>query len=116
MERLREMPVENRTQLRKRIMELNAHAFEQEEAIGHKIKEMYFSVQPATLLRRWASNLRQDGEVRQDLLKAGKNVAVNFAVNTFLQKGSLVQRGLLVLAAKGLLSFLFKRKSKKVMA
>ena len=111
---MKEPPIENRIQLKKRIMELNSLAFEQEQNILHGVKGMYYSIQPGTLLRRWASNLKEDGEVRHDLLNAGKDVALNFVMNSFLSKGNLVKRGVLVFAGKQLVRLLSRKKLQKV--
>jgi len=103
--------IENRLQLRKRIMELNALAFEQEQKISYEVKQIYYSVQPATILTRWASNLRNRPEARSDLMKAGKDVALNLVMNSVF-KGNVVKRGLMLIVAKRLLGLIFKRKGK----
>ena len=113
---MREPTIENRLQLKKRIMELHSVAYEQDQMITHKFHELFYSVQPATILRRWVSNLKEDGEMRHDLMKAGKDAVLNFAASSVLKKGSMMKGGLLLFAANRLARLLFKKKTKKTTA
>jgi len=106
---MREMPIENRIQLQKKIMELNSMAFEQEEMMKHAIKELHFSLQPSTLVNRWLARVKNDHEIRSELMRTGKDVALNFAANVFLKRGNLLSRGILLLLIKRLTKRVFKK-------
>src|SRR5205814_9619255 len=102
--------IENSIQLKKHIMDLKYRAFEYEEEIGHDLKEISYQLHPSGILHRWLNDLKGDSIIKQDLKTVGRNAVLNLAVNTIFGRGRKLSGDVLFLIAKGIMSFIIRKK------
>jgi len=105
--------IENRTQLRMKIMELHARAFEQETQIAHRLKEMSYLIQPAMLLKRFMSDFKENPETKSDLLHAGKNLVLNMISNAWSLNRKGIGSAVVFMVLKRVLVYVLQRRSKR---
>jgi len=105
--------IENRTQLRMKIMELHSRAFELETHIAHQLKEMSYFLQPATLLKRVVSDLKENPEAKHDLITMGKSLTLNVISNALFRSKRRLASTVFFLALKPAVTYFLKRRSEK---
>ena len=90
--------INNHTQLMYTIMQLNASRAEQEEEVKYKLKELYYSFQPVTLLKKVLSNKNHGPEIKKNLAQSALSVGTDFLISKVFKRGSSVKGYLLSLA------------------
>ncbi|MDQ3046227.1 MAG: hypothetical protein M3R27_01670 [Bacteroidota bacterium] len=90
MENIRALPITNHTELRHRIMHLNAKRVAQEDDLKHDIKELYYSIHPATLLNK-AFNTDSDTGSSNGLAKAGLGIGTDFLIGKLVGRSSSIK-------------------------
>ncbi|HYV93769.1 MAG TPA: hypothetical protein VE978_18480 [Chitinophagales bacterium] len=105
--------IENRTQLKMKIMELHARAFEQETQIAHRFREMSYLIQPAMLLKRFINDFNDNPETKSDLLHAGKNLVLNMISNAWFRNRKGIGSAVVFMVLKRVLVYVMQRRSRK---
>ena len=80
--------ITNHTQLMYTIMQINASKAEQEEDIKYQIKEIYYSFQPATLVKNALKNVLHNTEVKKDLAQTVLALGTDFIISKIFRKGT----------------------------
>jgi hypothetical protein len=80
--------ITNHTQLMHTIMRVNASRAEQEDEIKYQVKEIYYSLQPATLIKKAVENVMHSPETQQSLAQVGIAMGANFLISKFFKKGN----------------------------
>jgi hypothetical protein len=80
--------ITNHTQLMYTIMQVNAARAEQEEEIKYKVKEIYYSLQPATLIKKAVENVMHSPETQKSLAQVGIAMGTDFLISKFFKKGT----------------------------
>jgi hypothetical protein len=80
--------ITNHTQLMYAIMQVNASRAEQENEIKYQIKEIYYSLQPATLIKKAVENVIHSPETQKSLAQVGIAMGTNFLINKLFKKGT----------------------------
>ena len=83
---LKGIPIHDHTQLKLRIMHLNAKKEEQEEAIKNNVKELFYSIHPAHMLKNAVADLAKDEGLRADLGKLGLTLGADFLAGKLFGK------------------------------
>ena len=94
------------------IMQLNASRAEQEEEVKHKLKEIYYSFQPVTLLKNVLSNKTQGPEIKKNLVQSALAVGTDFLISKVFKRGASVKGFLLSLAMEKVADYALSGKSK----
>jgi hypothetical protein len=105
--------IENRTQLKLKIMELHSRSFELETQIGHQLREMSYLIQPAMLLKRVVHDLEENPEAKNDLISAGKRITLNMLSNALFRSKRRLVSTIFFVALKPALTYFLKRRSEK---
>jgi len=105
--------IENRTQLKLKIMELHSRSFELETQIGHQLREMSYFIQPAMLLRRVVKDLEENPDAKSDLISAGKRLTLNVISNALFRSKKRLVSTVFFLALKPALTYFLKRRSER---
>lgn len=80
--------IKSHIDLRYRIMFLKNKKAEQEEKILREAKELYYSVQPASMFQKAYHAIADDREVQGDIKTLGVKTIVEFLINKFLNKNN----------------------------
>ncbi len=80
--------ITNHTQLMYAIMQVNASRAEQEDEIKHQVKEIYYSFQPATLIKNAVGNIMDSPETKKSLTQLGLSFGADFLISKFFKRGS----------------------------
>jgi hypothetical protein len=80
--------ITNHTQLMYSIMQVNAARVEQEDEIKHKVKEIYYSLQPATLIKKAVESVMHSPETKKSLAQVGLAMGTDFLVSKLFKKGT----------------------------
>jgi hypothetical protein len=91
--------INNHTQLMRTIMQVNASRVQQEEDVKHKLKEIYYSLQPAELLRN-ALGSEGNEPIKKNFAQSALSIGKNFLINKVFNRGNSV-KGFLVSTALG---------------
>ena len=105
--------IENRTQLKLKIMQLHSHAFDLETQLGHQLKEMSYLIQPSILFKSVVRNFEENPEAKNDLLTAGKNLTLNLVSNTLFRSKRRLAGTVFFLMLKPALTYFLKRRSER---
>lgn len=108
----------NSTELKHAIMQLNSELASQELVVRHRLKELYYSLQLSTVIRRTVKDITQDKEVTSSALQAGIDIGSGFLLDKMLlRKGYGIKSYLVNIGLKKLVSFLASGgKLRKVLA
>lgn len=87
MENVRALPITNHIELKHRIMHLNAKRVAQEDELKRDFKELYYSIQPSTLLNK-AFNTNADSGSSNGLAKAGLGIGADFLIGKLVGRSS----------------------------
>lgn len=99
-------PISNTTELRHAIMKLNNRKEEQEEQLRRNLKELYYSLQLSTVIRRTVRNIGADKELKASALETGINIGSGFLLDKLLlRKGYGIKSYLVNLGVKKLVSY-----------
>lgn len=80
--------ITNHTQLMYAIMQVNAAKAEQEEEIRYQVKEIYYSLQPATLIKKAVENVMHSPETQKSLAQVGIAMGTDFLISKFFKRGT----------------------------
>jgi hypothetical protein len=80
---LKGAPINNHTDLRLRIMHLSAEKEEQENVIKRNVKELYYSIHPAHMLKEAIHDLTKDEGLKGDAKKLGLELGTDFIARKF---------------------------------
>jgi hypothetical protein len=83
--------INNHTDLKLRIMHLNALKEEQEEKLKYDFKKLYYSLQPATLIKNTLSNTVSDPDVQFNLAKTGVGIGLDLLIGKLLGKNKSIR-------------------------
>ncbi len=103
--------ISNHTQLMYAIMQVNASRVQQEDDLKHKIKEIYYSLQPAELLRSAFSRKNNAPKIQKDIKQSALSLGANFLISKLLRSGGSVQGYLLSLAMEKVADYAMSGKS-----
>lgn len=103
--------ISNHTQLMYTIMQLNASRVEQEEEVKHKLKEVYYSFQPVTLLKNVFRNNTHGPEIKKNLSQSALSLGTSFLISKVLKRGVSVKGYLLSLAMEKVADYALSGKS-----
>ena len=91
-------------------MDLNYLSEEQEMRLSHKFKELAYSIQPSTLLKKGLHELKENIGIRNNVVRSGAGLALNLALNSLAKRNRILGGGLALFLAKNILSRLLKKK------
>jgi hypothetical protein len=80
--------ITNHTQLMHTIMHVNASRVEQEEEMKFQLKEIYYSFQPATLVKNALKSALHNPETQKTLAQTALSIGTDFLISKFFKKGS----------------------------
>lgn len=83
--------ITNHTQLKYTIMQVNAARAEQEDEIKYKLKEVYYSLQPATLIKKAVENVMHSPETQKSLAQVGIAMGTDFLISKFFKRGNSIK-------------------------
>lgn len=94
------------TDIKLQIMKLNAMREEQEIALKTDLKEIYYSLQLSTIIRRTVRDLSADPEIKTTAVQAGIGIGSSFLLDKLLfRKGAGIKSYLLNVGLKKLISY-----------
>jgi len=79
-------PISTSTDIKHQIMKLNALKEEQEELLKRDLKEIYYSLQISTMIRRTIKDLSEDQEVKSSALQTAIGLGSGFILDKVLFK------------------------------
>jgi hypothetical protein len=98
--------VHSTTDLKHRIMKLNAMKAEQELELKRDLKEMYYSLQLSTMIKKTVRDLSTDPEVKTNAIETTINIGSNFLLDKLLlRRGSGIKSYLINAGLKKLVSY-----------
>jgi hypothetical protein len=80
--------ITNHTQLMYTIMQVNAARAEQEVEIKQQVKEIYYSIQPATLIKKAVENVLHSPDTQKSLAQVGIAMGTDFLISKFFKRGT----------------------------
>lgn len=80
--------INNHTQLQYAIMQINASRVEQEEEIKYQLKEIYYSFQPATLIKNALKSALHNPETQKNLAQTALEIGTDFIISKVFKKGN----------------------------
>jgi hypothetical protein len=83
--------ITNHTQLMHTIMHVNASKVDQEEEMKYQLKEIYYSFQPATLVKNALKSALHNPETQKTLAQTALSIGTDFLISKFFRKGSSVK-------------------------
>lgn len=83
--------ITNHTQLMHTIMHVNAARVEQEDEIKYQLKEIYYSLQPATLIKKAVQNVLNSPETKKNLVQAGVAIGTEFLISKFFKRSASIK-------------------------
>lgn len=99
-------PITTSTDIRHQIMKLNALKEEQEEILKRDLKEIYYSLQISTVIRRTIRDLSEDEEVKSSALQTAIGLGSGFILDKVLfRKGAGLKSYLINAGIKKLISW-----------
>lgn len=110
--------ITNSTELKHEIMKLSYLKAEQELALRRDLKELYYSMQVSTLIKRTVKDLTEDDNIKTTAVEAGLNIGSGFILDKLLlRKGYGIKSYLLNMGLKKLVSyFTHNGKAQKLLA
>ena len=103
--------ITNHTQLMHTIMHVNASRVQQEQDLKYKLKELYYSFQPATLLKKAFSKKNHDSEIPKGIAQSALAMGTNFLIGKVFKRGASVKGYLLSLAMEKAADYALSGKS-----
>jgi hypothetical protein len=79
------------SELMLQIMRLKAEKLEGEKELSYKFKELVYTFNPVSLVKKSIHDLADDTDVKYDLAKIGLNVGANFLIDQLLGKNRSVK-------------------------
>lgn len=99
-------PINSSTDLKLQIMKLNMLREDQEIALKRELKEIYYSMQLSTIIRRTVKDLTSDPEVKTTALQTAIGVGSDLLLNKILlRKGAGIKSYLINMGLKKLISY-----------
>src|SRR5688572_18840352 len=93
------------TELKHEIMRLNALRLEQELVLRRDLKELAYSMQLSTVIKRTVKDLKEDDEVKSTAIGAGVSLGSGFILDKLLlRKGYGIKNYLINLGLKKMVS------------
>ena len=103
--------ITNHTQLMHTIMHVNASRVQQEQDMKYKLKEIYYSFQPAELLKKAFGNKGNDVEIPKGIAQSALVMGTNFLISKVFKRGASVKGYLLSLAMEKVADYALSGKS-----
>ena len=103
--------ISNHTQLMYAIMQTNASKVEQEEEIKYQLKEIYYSFQPATLIKNAIRNVMSDAENQKNLAQTALEIGIDYIIRLVFQKKSSFKGFLSSILMEKVTRFIFNNES-----
>jgi hypothetical protein len=72
-------------------MQVNAARAEQEDEIKHHMKELYYSLQPAVLIKKAVGNILHAPETPKNIAQAGIALGTEFLISKVFKRGASVK-------------------------
>lgn len=69
-------------------MQVNAARVDQEDEIKYQVKELYYSLQPAVLVKKAVDNILHSPETQKSLAQAGVALGTEFIISKIFKKGT----------------------------
>lgn len=77
--------------LRHQIMQLNAKKEEQEELIKHQVKELYYSIHPATILQNAITEVSENTKMHNNIAKVGLTAVTDYIIGKIFRRNSSIR-------------------------
>ncbi|MBC7383791.1 MAG: hypothetical protein H7296_12500 [Bacteroidia bacterium] len=107
--------ITNSTELKHEIMKLNYMKEEQEITLRNNVKEIYYSLQLSTIIRKTVNELSEDTHLKKTVVTKGIEMGSSFLLNKFMFKNGTGVKGFLVgIGLKKLVSIILSRKQKNI--
>ena len=84
--------------LKQKLMHLRSEKFEKEELIERNAKELYYSLDPVVIIKNTVRRIREDKELRHDVLASALNIGSDFIIGKLFRSNKSI---------KGFISSLF---------
>jgi hypothetical protein len=104
--------ITNHTQLMYTIMQINASRVQQEDDLKHKIKEIYYSFQPAELLKSAFSRKDHGSKIPKNMMQSALSLGTNLLISKLFRRGGSIKRYLLSLAMEKITGYAMSGRSK----
>lgn len=106
--------ITNHAELRLRIMQLNAEQYSQEEMIRTNLKEIFFSINPVSIIKNSLHELVVDKEVQTDFAKLSLNLVSDFIIGKI--SGRSIKSNIMSVILEKVSGMLIKGNSEKIMS
>jgi hypothetical protein len=104
--------ISSSTDIKHRIMKLNALKAEQEEQLKWHLHEFQYSIQPSTLIKNAVKGLKDKVDMKSDTVKETLNAGAGFLLDAIIfRNGMGVKKYLLNAGLKKVASFFIAKKS-----
>jgi hypothetical protein len=103
--------ITNHTQLMYTIMQVNAARADQEDEVKYKLKELYYSLQPATLLKQAFGKILHSPDTQKNLAQTGLALGTEFLISKIFKRGGSVKGFLTSLLVEKVASYALNSKS-----
>lgn len=80
--------ITNHTQLMYTIMQVNASKAQQEDEIKHQLKEIYYSLQPAALIKKAVGNILHSPETQKTVVQSAFALGTEFLIGKVFKRGA----------------------------
>jgi hypothetical protein len=107
--------ITNHTQLMYTIMQVNASRVQQEDDLKHKIKEIYYSLHPAELLKSAFSSKNHESKIPKSIKQSALSLGTNFLIGKLFRSKGSIKGYLLSLAMKKVIDYAMSGKSKFIL-
>ncbi|MEO6902212.1 MAG: hypothetical protein ABI315_03565 [Bacteroidia bacterium] len=101
--------INNHLELKRVIMKLNYKREEQEEEIKYKIKELYYSFHPLTIIKSGLDSILHTPEINEDIKTIGVNVGIDYIVGRLFKRSSSIKGFLASIVVEKLAEKLFSK-------
>ena len=103
--------ITNHTQLMYTIMQVNAARAEQEVEIKHQAKEIYYSLQPAVLIKKAVGNILHSPETQKNIAQSALALGTEFLISKFFKRGASIKGFLSSVVVGKIADYAFNGKS-----
>jgi hypothetical protein len=105
----------NHAQLMYTIMQVNASRVQQEDDLKHKIKEIYYSLHPAELLKSAFNSKNNESRIPKSIKQSALSLGTNFLIGKLFRSRGSIKGYLLSLAMKKVTDYAMSGKFKFIL-
>jgi hypothetical protein len=88
----KQLTISNETDLRMRIMQLEALKDQQEQELRSSIRELYSAIDPVSMIKKTVTKLAEDKEVQQGVAQMGLKLGTDYLIGKIIGKNDSIRK------------------------